>query len=290
MMRVIQHPQEMQDWAKAQIRSGATVGLVPTMGFFHEGHLGLMRMAAGLCDLLVVSLFVNPTQFGPNEDLDRYPRDFERDRQLAQKEGVAVVFAPTPELMYPKGFQTEVQVRQLATHLCGKSRPVHFAGVATVVSKLFNIVQADVAVFGEKDFQQLVIVRRLVADLNLPVRIVGHPIVREKDGLAMSSRNANLDPANRAAALSLVTSLQLAQTQALQGQRSTAVLTALLEKHIHSFTGTAVDYVSFVNCETLEPADVVDEQTVLALAVFVEGKVGKVRLIDNGFVLSRQHG
>ncbi|NLX19408.1 MAG: pantoate--beta-alanine ligase [Desulfobulbus sp.] len=289
-MQVIHHPQEMQAWSRAQTRSGATVGLVPTMGFFHEGHLSLMRTAASLCDFLVVSLFVNPTQFGPNEDLDRYPRDFERDIQLAEKEQVAVVFAPTPELMYPKGFQTEVQVRQLAAHLCGKSRPVHFAGVATVVSKLLNIVQPDVAVFGEKDFQQLAIVRRLVADLNLPVRIVGHPTVREKDGLAMSSRNANLDPANRAAALSLFTALQLAQAQAGQGQLSTAALTVLLEKHIHSFAGTTVDYVSFVNSETLEPIEVVDEWTVLALAVFVEGKAGKVRLIDNGFVLPRQRG
>lgn len=289
-MEIIRSPQDMQAWSRAKARSGATVGLVPTMGFFHEGHLSLMRMAATLCDTLVVSHFVNPTQFGPNEDLDRYPRDFERDMDLVRKEPVAAVFAPTPDLMYPQGFQTEVRVQQLATYLCGRSRPIHFAGVATVVSKLFNIVLPEVAVFGEKDFQQLAIIRRLVADMNIPVRIVGHPIVREADGLAMSSRNANLDPANRAAALSLSTALQLARTQAAQGQRSTAELGGLLERHIHSFAGTAIDYASFVDSETLEPAEMVDERTVLALAVFVEGKAGKVRLIDNGYVLPRQEG
>jgi len=286
-MEIIKSPEAMQAWSRAKARSGATICLVPTMGFFHEGHLSLMRRAATLADLVVVSLFVNPTQFGPNEDLDRYPRDFERDMELVRGEKVTAVFAPTPDLMYPSGFQTEVRVKHLATHLCGKSRPVHFAGVATVVSKLFNVVQPDVAVFGEKDFQQLAIIRRLVADMNIPVRIVGHPIVREADGLAMSSRNANLDPANRAAALSLSTALQLARTQAGQGLRSTAELGQLLERHIHSFAGTAIDYVSFVDCESLEPVAEVDERTVLALAVHVDGKTNKVRLIDNGFILPR---
>jgi pantoate--beta-alanine ligase len=281
-MEIIQKPEEMQAWARAKARSGATICLVPTMGFLHEGHLSLMRRAAGLCDLVAASLFVNPTQFGPNEDLDRYPRDFERDMALLRQEKVAAVFAPTPDLMYPQGFQTEVRVKDLATHLCGKSRPVHFAGVTTVVSKLFNIVQPDAAVFGEKDFQQLAIIRRLVADMNIPVRIVGQPIVREADGLAMSSRNANLDPANRAAALSLSTGLQLARTKAREGVRSTAALHALVEAHIHSFAGTAIDYASFVDCETLEPVAEADERTVLALAVHIDGKV---RLIDNGYVL-----
>jgi pantoate--beta-alanine ligase len=285
MMEIIQNPEAMNRWSKERARSGATICLVPTMGFFHEGHLNLMRRAVTLCDLVVVSLFVNPTQFGPNEDLDRYPRDFERDMELVRREKVAAVFAPTPELMYPQGFQTEVRVKHLATHLCGKSRPVHFAGVATVVSKLFNVVQPDVAVFGQKDFQQLAIIRRLVADMNIPVRIVGHPIVREADGLAMSSRNANLDPANRAAALSLSTALQLARTQAGKGLRSVAALATLLEQHIHSFAGTAIDYVSFVDCETLEPVGEVDERTVLALAVHIDGKV---RLIDNGYVLPQK--
>jgi pantoate--beta-alanine ligase len=290
MMEIISSPQEMQAWSRTQARSGKTVGLVPTMGYFHEGHLSLMRRAATLCDVVVVSLFVNPTQFGPNEDLDRYPRDFERDMALARQEKVTAVFAPTPDVMYPPGFQTEIRVKNLSTYLCGKSRPVHFAGVATVVTKLFNVVQPEVAVFGEKDFQQLAIIRRLVADLNLPVRVVGHPIVREADGLAMSSRNANLDPAKRAAALSLSTALHLARSQAAQGMRAVSELNTLLEQHIHAHAGNVIDYVSFVDCDTLEPVDTVDERTVLALAVHVDGKAGKVRLIDNGSVLPRTEG
>jgi pantoate--beta-alanine ligase len=173
-------------------------------------------------------------------------------------------------------------VRNLAIHLCGRARPGHFAGVTTVVSKLFNIVQPDVAVFGEKDFQQLAIIRRMVRDLNIPVRIVSHPIVREADGLAMSSRNANLDPANRVAALSLSTALHLARERCRQGVTSVAELTKILESHILSFAGTAVDYASFVDCETLEPMTVVDDRTVLALAVRIDGKV---RLIDNGYII-----
>ncbi len=283
-MDIIQSPAEMQHWAAAQALANQTIALVPTMGYFHEGHLSLMRLAANLCDLVVVSLFVNPTQFGPNEDLDRYPRNFERDMELVRGEQVAAVFAPTPALMYPPGSQTEVRVRDLATHLCGRSRPVHFAGVATVVTKLFNIVQPDVAVFGEKDFQQLAVIRRMVSDLNIPVRIVGHPIVREADGLAMSSRNANLDPANRAAALSLSTGLQLAREKARAGVLATAELTRLVSAHIHGHAGTEIDYVSFVDSETLEDVAAVDERTVLALAVRIDGRV---RLIDNGFVLPR---
>jgi len=283
-MEILKSPEEMYAWSRARAHAGKTISLVPTMGFFHEGHLRLMKLAAKQCDLVVVSLFVNPTQFGPNEDLDRYPRDFERDMALVGQEKVAAVFAPTPDLMYPQGFQTQVAVSNLATHLCGQSRPGHFAGVTTVVAKLFNIVQPEVAVFGEKDFQQLAIIRRMVRDLNIPVKIVSHPIVREADGLAMSSRNANLDPANRAAALSLSTALQLAREWAAQGQTSVAELTRILESHILSFAGTAIDYVSFVDFETLEPMTTADDRTVLALAVRIDGKV---RLIDNGFVLPR---
>lgn len=281
-MDIFNNPQEISAWSRAQAQQGKTVCLVPTMGYFHEGHLSLMRHGASLCDRVVVSLFVNPTQFGPNEDLSRYPRDFERDMALARKERVAAVFAPTPDLMYPPGYQTEVRVKELSVHLCGRSRPVHFAGVATVVSKLFNLVQPDVAVFGEKDFQQLAILRRMVTDLNIPVRIVGHPIVREPDGLAMSSRNAYLDPANRAAALSLSTGLRKVREMAAAGERSVAGLASMLEAYIHSFAGTAIDYASFVDADTLEGAEIVDEKTVLALAVQIDGKV---RLIDNGYVL-----
>ena len=286
-MDILQKPEEMLAWAKARSLEGRTIALVPTMGFFHEGHLSLMRRAAELCDTVVVSLFVNPTQFGPNEDLDRYPRDFERDMELVRKEPVAVVFAPTPDLLYGADFQTEVRVRHLSAYLCGASRPGHFAGVATVVTKLFNIVRPEAAVFGEKDFQQLAIIRRLVADLNIPVRIVSHPIVREADGLAMSSRNANLDSANRAAALSLSSALRLIRAEAARGVRATAELGRLVAQHIHSFAGTAIDYASFVDGDSLEVVETVDARTILALAVHVDGKVGKVRLIDNGFVLPR---
>ncbi len=281
-MDIISNPQEMYAWSRAQNKAGHTVCLVPTMGYFHEGHLSLMRRGAQLCDRVVVSLFVNPTQFGPNEDLEKYPRDFERDMSLVRGEQVAAVFAPTPDLMYLPGYQTEIRVKDLSTHLCGKSRPVHFAGVATVVTKLFNVVQPDVAVFGEKDFQQLAIIRRMVQDLNIPVKIVGHPIVREPDGLAMSSRNAYLNPANRAAALSLSTGLAKVREMAAGGERSVAALTDVLATYIHSFSGTAIDYAAFVHADTLENVDTVDEKTVLALAVHIDGKV---RLIDNGYVL-----
>ncbi len=283
-MEIFNTPSEMHAWAKTQTLSGKTIGLVPTMGYFHNGHLSLMRMAAQHCDRVVVSLFVNPTQFGPNEDLDRYPRDFERDMNLIRQEKVAAVFAPTSELMYPPGFQTEVKVKNLSIHLCGRTRPVHFAGVTTVVSKLFNVIQPDVAVFGEKDFQQLAIIRRMVRDLNIPVKIVGHPIVREADGLAMSSRNIHLNPANRAAALSLSTALQLARDKVRSGVTSAAELAVILETHILSFPGTAVDYISLIDCETLEPVAVIDERTVLALAIKIDDKV---RLIDNGYVIPR---
>ena len=281
MMEILHQPNEMQQWVRAQRRTGASIGLVPTMGYFHDGHLSLMRLAQQHADLVVVSLFVNPTQFGPSEDLDRYPRDLERDMLMLRREQVAAVFVPTPELMYPSGFQTEVQVQHLTKHLCGRTRPNHFAGVATVVTKLFNIVQPDVAVFGEKDYQQITVIRRLVADLNLPVRIVGGPIVREDDGLAMSSRNANLEPLHRASARSLSTGLSLARELYRKGERNAANIAAAVQRHILSFPFTAIDYVNLVDSRSLEPVQQADAHTLLALAVHINGKV---RLIDNGLL------
>ena len=196
---------------KALRDAGKTVGLVPTMGYLHEGHLSLVRRAAAECDAVVATIFVNPTQFGPNEDLDKYPRDMERDLTLLQAEGVAAVFTPTPDEMYPEGADTVVDVPSLSGILQGKLRPGHFEGVATVVTKLFNIVQPDVAVFGEKDFQQLTLIRRMVRDLNQPLRIIGSPTVREVDGLAMSSRNARLTAEDRAAAPVLNAALDRAE-------------------------------------------------------------------------------
>lgn len=280
-MEILHKPDDVYQWVRAQRRSGAVIGLVPTMGFFHDGHLSLMRLAAKHADTVVVSLFVNPTQFGPNEDLDRYPRDFERDMLMLRREEVAAVFVPRPELMYPPGFQTEVRVLHLTKNLCGRTRPNHFAGVATVVTKLFNIVQPDVAVFGEKDYQQLAVIRRMVADLNLPVRVIGGPIVREDDGLAMSSRNANLDRSHRVSALSLSTGLTLARELYQKGERDAAAIGAAVQRHILSFPHTAIDYVSLIDSKSLEPVQEADNDTRLALAVHIDGKV---RLIDNGLL------
>ncbi|CAK8717029.1 MAG: pantothenate synthetase [Candidatus Electronema aureum] len=282
-MQIIRHPAEMTAWAKEQAKAGHRIGLVPTMGFFHEGHLSLMRRAGQLADFVAVSLFVNPTQFGPQEDLAAYPRNFERDCAMVEAAGVSVLFAPIAAEMYPAGFSTTVAVgAELTGQLCGASRPGHFAGVATVVCKLFNIVQPDVAVFGQKDFQQLAVIRRMTADLNLGVEIVAHPIVREADGLAMSSRNTYLLPQQRESALSLSRALALARTIAAEGERSTERLTTVLRDFIHSFPETEVDYISFVHQDTLQQVAEIDEKTVIALAVKIGGRV---RLIDNGLVL-----
>ncbi len=282
-MKIIRDPQQMTAWSKEQTVAGKMIGFVPTMGFFHEGHLALMRRAGELADQVVVSLFVNPTQFGPQEDLAAYPRDFARDQELAASVGVDVIFAPEPEDMYPPGCNTTVTVgEELTDRLCGAFRPGHFAGVATVVSKLFNIVRPDLAVFGEKDFQQLAVIRRMTEDLNLGVEIIAYPIIREQDGLAMSSRNTYLQEAEREAALSLSRALAMARTMVADGERDAEKLTASLERFILSFSGTELDYISFVDQSTLQPIAEVTEGTVLALAVKINGKV---RLIDNGYVV-----
>jgi len=272
----------MTAWSREQSRDGQIIGLVPTMGYFHEGHLNLMRMAGRHAGRVVVSLFVNPTQFGPGEDLSTYPRDFDRDRQLAAGTGADVLFAPVAEEMYPPGSSTAVVVGEVTDHLCGASRPGHFTGVATVVTKLCNIVRPDLAVFGQKDFQQLAVIRRMCADLNMGIEIIGHPIVREADGLAMSSRNTYLDGSLRESALCLSRAIQLARRVAADGEDSTVRLTDAVRQLIDSHPATAVDYISFVNQSTLKAVTTVDDKTVLALAVKIGGKV---RLIDNGYVL-----
>ena len=282
-MQIIRHPAAMSAWAKEQAKAGRSISLVPTMGYFHEGHISLMRRAKQLADQVAVSLFVNPTQFGPLEDLAAYPRNFERDCALAEAAGVDALFAPAASEMYPVGCSTTVTVgTELTSQLCGAARPRHFAGVATVVCKLFCIVRPDAAVFGEKDWQQVAVIRRMNADLNLGVKIVAHPIVREADGLAMSSRNSYLAPQQRESALSLSRALTLARTLAAAGERSPERLAASLRDFIHSFPETAVEYISFVQQDSLQEAAVVDAETMLALAVRVGGKV---RLIDNGRVL-----
>lgn len=280
-MKVIRVPGEMETWSQEHAADGSRIGLVPTMGFFHEGHLSLMRMARSQADKVIVSLFVNPIQFGPHEDLEAYPRDFEQDCHLADAEGVDVVFAPKAEDMYPEGFQTTVSVGDIIQHLCGASRPGHFDGVATVLTKLFHVTRADCAVFGEKDYQQLAVIRRMVKDLNMDIEIIGHPIVREDDGLAMSSRNSYLDKTERAIALCLFGSLVMTRSNVRAGILDTEELAGVVRDHILSFSGTEIDYVEFVDSRSFESVECVDEQTLLALAVRINNKVC---LIDNGLV------
>ncbi|MBF0524240.1 MAG: pantoate--beta-alanine ligase [Deltaproteobacteria bacterium] len=276
-MQLIETINEMSEVATAAVRRNKTIAFVPTMGFLHQGHLSLMAHARGLADILVASIFVNPTQFGPNEDLDRYPRAFESDSQKCRDQGVDYLFFPQPQEMYPDGWQTTVNVSRVTANLCGKNRPVHFTGVATVVLKLFNIIKPTLAVFGEKDYQQLVTIRRMVKDLNLKVDVVGQPTVREPDGLAMSSRNVHLSTEERRSALSLSASLARARDMVAAGARATAPIIADLTAFISHHPYTNPDYVSLVDPETLEDLNVIETRALLALAV----KVGQTRLIDN---------
>ena len=276
-MQIINSIFHMQALAIAPERGERRIALVPTMGFLHEGHASLLREGRKRGDVLVLSIFVNPIQFGKNEDLDRYPRDLERDCQIAEACGVDIVFIPTAEEMYPPGFQTGVAVRDIALPLCGASRPGHFDGVATVVTKLFNIVRPDVALFGCKDFQQLAVIRRMTADLNLPIEIVGMPIVREADGLAMSSRNAYLSPFERQSALCLFRAVKRARELYAAGERSAVALTMETRAVIEQEAAAAIEYVEFRDGASLCELEAVDGSTVLALAV----KMGQTRLIDN---------
>ena len=274
-MIILRTGPEMTAWSNVRLAAGESICLVPTMGFFHAGHLALMAAAKQRSAQVVVSLFVNPAQFGKNEDLDSYPRNFDGDCQLAAREGVTVMFAPSPAEMYPPEFQSRVEVTKLSLPLCGADRPGHFAGVTTVVAKLFNIVKPQYAVFGEKDFQQLAIIRQMVKDLNWEIKIIGHPIVREADGLAMSSRNSYLSRADRQTALCLSRSLRLARQLASQGKDSPAEIVTRIKKNISAVA--SVDYVNIIQADTLADSSEINQESMLALAV----KVGKTRLIDN---------
>jgi pantoate--beta-alanine ligase len=276
-MQVIERISEIRDWSEAAHLQRQRIALVPTMGFLHEGHLSLVRDARARADRVVVSIFVNPKQFGPQEDLASYPRDFERDRNLLDRENVDVVFHPTADEIYPDGYQTQIDVENLGALLCGASRPGHFCGVATIVAKLFNIVRPNIAIFGCKDYQQLQIIRRMVRDLNFNIEIVGHPIVREPDGLAMSSRNAYLNPAERKAALCLSRALLKAQEQVQKGQRSAAPLREVVRQEIANEPLASLDYVSLSDPETLVEIEKLTDNALLALAV----RIGQTRLIDN---------
>jgi pantoate--beta-alanine ligase len=276
-MRVCHSIDEMRAASRTGWREGKSLGLVPTMGALHQGHLSLVRAAKAQCDLVVVSIFVNPLQFGPNEDLAKYPRNFDRDRELLAKEGADFIFAPSVEEMYPRGAVTYVTVEGLSDKLCGDSRPGHFRGVTTVVSELFNIVEPDRAFFGQKDAAQSTIIRRMVRDLNIPVQVVVCPIVREPDGLAMSSRNSYLDAQQRKSALGLYRSLTAVQGRFDQGERKAR---ALIEAGKQTFTYeplVRLDYFEIVDPETLDPVDDLSRGGLVAVAAFV----GNVRLIDN---------
>ena len=276
-MRIIERIEAMREWSEAQRRAGRRVGFVPTMGFLHGGHICLVRDAKARGDRLVVSIFVNPTQFGPGEDFAAYPRDFESDCELLEQEGVDALFYPSLGEMYPQGAQTRVEVEQLSLPLCGALRPGHFRGVATVVAKLFHIVQPHVAIFGEKDYQQLLVVRRLVRDLSMGIEIVGHPIVREPDGLAMSSRNAYLNTAERAAAVCLSRALCKAERLFKRGEKSAAALVRSALAELEKEPLAQVEYVKLCDAETLDELERIDDPALLALSV----RIGKARLIDN---------
>lgn len=276
-MRLCKTINEMRSFIKAVRAEGKTVGLVPTMGYLHQGHMSLVREAKSRCDVVVVSIFVNPTQFGPNEDFQSYPRDLQKDAALVAEAGVDTIFAPEVAEMYVGGFSSYVEVTGVSESLCGASRPGHFRGVATVVSKLFHIIQPDMAFFGQKDFQQVLVIKRMVADLNMMVQIVEVPIVREADGLAMSSRNVYLAPEERQAALVLSRSLKLAQELVAQGERDINTLRDRVCQEIQGEALANIDYVEIRSLPHLEAIDRLAGQALLALAV----RFGKTRLIDN---------
>ena len=277
IIKVIHKAEEIQKRSE-QIRcQGKSIVLVPTMGFFHEGHLSLMRKGRELGDDLVISIFVNPAQFGPHEDFESYPRDLERDLQLAREIGVDAVFTPDNMELYPEGFQTYIELEKLPNHLCGLSRPVFFKGIATVVAKLFNIVKPHVAIFGEKDYQQLTVIRRMVQDLNFNINIIGGPTVREPDGLAMSSRNNYLSPKERPAALTLYKALVKAKDLLKNGVKDAGEIIQVATKLITAHPETGIDYISICDPECLDTIKTIDKPALMALAV----NVGKTRLIDN---------
>ncbi|MFH1964325.1 MAG: pantoate--beta-alanine ligase [Acidobacteriota bacterium] len=276
-MQIIHSPEEMQAAARRLTSEGKEIAFVPTMGYLHEGHLSLLRAGRKAGDILVLSIFVNPLQFGEGEDLSVYPRDLDCDRELACSRGTDIVFSPSVKGLYPDGFSTCVEVKGLTEILCGHSRPNHFRGVTTVVCKLLNLVCPSKAFFGQKDYQQLTVIRRMVSDLNMGVEIVSMPIVREPDGLAMSSRNVYLDPNERRQALSLVESILLARAMYKEGERRAEEILDRVRTRIEMEPSAKVDYAQICHRDTLKEMDLLTEESMLLLAAYV----GQVRLIDN---------
>lgn len=276
-MKIIKSVKDMQSFSEALRNQGKIITFVPTMGYFHEGHLNLMREGRRRGDCVVVSIYVNPTQFGPNEDFEQYPRDFERDLAMAESVGVDVIYYPANQEMYPPNYQTYITVEEITDNLCGLSRPGHFRGVATVCAKLFNAVKPHITVFGKKDFQQWVTIKRMVQDLDMDLEVVGMATTREPDGLAMSSRNVYLKAEERKSALSLSRSLRMAKELYDQGERDAEKIIKKVKDHIDSNPYTKIDYVQICDTTTMKDVTRMDGECVIALAV----RVGKTRLIDN---------
>ena len=281
MIRVVSTVKETRTQVKEWRKQGLTVGLVPTMGYLHEGHQSLIKKAVAENDRVVVSVFVNPIQFAPNEDLETYPRDLEADTKLCDSTGADLIFHPTPDEMYPEGFSTHIQMDNLTKELCGKTRPTHFGGVCTVVGKLFNIVQPDKAYFGQKDAQQLAIIKRMVRDLNFDIEIVGCPIIREPDGLAKSSRNTYLNADERKAALILSKSIELGKQLVAGGERNAQTIIKAMTDKINTEPLARIDYVNAVDALNIEPLETLRGEVLVAIAVYI----GKTSLIDNFFAV-----
>jgi len=276
-MKIINSPKEIQKYCNFLRTEGKTIGFVPTMGAFHEGHLSLMRQARKDNDVVITSIFVNPTQFGPNEDYEAYPRNLDSDSKMASEVGVDVIFAPSARDMYPYGYATFVHVEGITEKMCGASRPGHFRGVTTVVAKLFNLVKPHKAYFGQKDAQQCAVIKRMSEDMNFDIEIIIMPTVREADGLAMSSRNKYLNPEERKSALILINSLSLAEKLIKSGEVSASTLYQEMLSLINNEPLAKIDYISIVDAETLEARETIKGKILIALAVYI----GKTRLIDN---------
>jgi len=277
MAKVVKSVESMMKLSGGFRKKGLSIGFVPTMGYLHKGHISLVKEAKKRNDIVVVSIFVNPPQFGPREDLKKYPRDIKRDLKLLSRYKVNAVFAPAAKEMYPDGYRTGVEVKGLSDKLCGASRPGHFKGVTTIVAKLFNIVRPNNAYFGEKDFQQQVMIRKMARDMNMGVRIISMPTVREKDGLAMSSRNTHLNKEDRVKALVINRSLKFAKILVNSGIRSSVKIKAAMTKLMRTARGLKIDYMSICDPETLDEKSIIKGKTLIAVAVYV----GKTRLIDN---------
>ena len=277
MAKVVKSVESMMKLSGGFRKKGLSIGFVPTMGYLHKGHISLVKEAKKRNDIVVVSIFVNPPQFGPREDLKKYPRDIKRDLKLLSRYKVNAVFAPAAKEMYPDGYRTGVEVKGLSDKLCGASRPGHFKGVTTIVAKLFNIVRPNNAYFGEKDFQQQVMIRKMARDMNMGVRIISMPTVREKDGLAMSSRNTHLNKEDRVKALVINRSLKFAKILVNSGIRSSVKIKAAMTKLMRTAKGLKIDYISICDTETFDEKSIIKGKTLIAVAVYV----GKTRLIDN---------